>query len=199
MTKNDDKKIRDNAIANIDSVLNQYQSNCGSLAFKEEDGHVSLTVDLKAVSLYKDCSNSALLNEDIYDFAEDISRYFDKPKDLTLNFLFADGTSLEDQERVKTIFKAHYASQYKALKEKLQKQLILALGFVFIGFILLTIHLAYTAYNSDSVYGEIIDIFAWVLIWEAAETLFVNSLDNQTDLKKYLLFYLAKPRTPSAK
>jgi drug/metabolite transporter (DMT)-like permease len=87
----------------------------------------------------------------------------------------------------------HYALKYKELRKKMDKQLILSILFIFIGVLILTIHSIYVSLNSTSIYGEVFDIMAWVFVWEAVQTLFVDSLDNRRDLRMYTLLYMAQP------
>jgi hypothetical protein len=179
------------ALSSLDGVIADYQKNILSSAFKIKDSGLELTVDLRTVPLYEDCSGGTLLNNAIYSFVEDAAFALGEGQALSLRFLFPEGMEEEEKKRVAAIFRAHYAIRYKNLKDRLAKEMILAITFVFIGFLLITIHLPYVSADSNSVYGEMLDIFGWVFAWEAVEILCVNSLDNQNELRSFQLLYTA--------
>jgi hypothetical protein len=191
LQKEQKKKGRD-SLSSVGQVIGAYQSEVLSSAFREKDGRTELTVDLQKVPLYEDCSGGTLLNSSIYAFVEDIAFALADGQEFTLRFLYPAGTAPEEKAKIASIFKAHYAIKYKNIRDRLTKEMVLAISFVFIGFLLITIHLPYVAANSDSVYGEMLDIFGWVFTWEAVEILCVNSLDNQNELKRYRSLYNAE-------
>lgn len=75
----------------------------------------------------------------------------------------------------------------------MDKQLILSILFIFIGFLILTGYTIYKSMNESSVFSEMFDIMAWVFVWEAVQTLFVDSLDNRKEIRMYQLLYLSQP------
>lgn len=185
------EKRKENAA--LDQAVVTYRNTVGKNMMREgEKGDDEILLDLRESSLYQECSNKALLNPAIYDYAEEVVSLFDRHYHLTIHWLFAEDISPEEREQVKAIFRTHYANQHRHLKQKLQKEFLLALFFIFIGFLFLSFHLPFIQANGDSIYGEILDIFGWVLIWEAGSILFVNSLDNQADLTRDLFFFHAK-------
>lgn len=194
MRKNKEPKQRySDLIKEVETTISDYQQGIGSGLMKQNDkGEDELTMDLRTVPLYKDCSNDCLLNPDIYDYAEEAASLFRKHNKLTIRWLFADGISEEEKKKVQTIFRTHYANAFKLLRETLTKELIIAIIFVFTGFLFLSLHWPYVDANSSSIFGEILDIFGWVLIWEAGSILFINSVDNQRELKRDLFFFKAE-------
>ena len=192
MAKNK-KQSRNDQLLEVEEAISKYQKGVGSLIMKHDhDGNDELTVDLTEVPLYKDCSRNCLLNPDIYEYVEEAVSLFHRHKQLTLHWVFAPGVEEEEQAKVQMIFRTHYANAYNDLRHKLRKELILAILFVFIGFLFLSFHLPFIKSNEYSVYGEILDIFGWVLIWEAGSIVFVNSLDNSRELNRDLFFFHAK-------
>ncbi|MCI2068149.1 MAG: hypothetical protein LKJ88_01040 [Bacilli bacterium] len=187
----EEKKKNQAEFAKIDSLISTYKKGIAAHTFKENEELTVITVDLSKIDIYKDCSSETLLNDAIYEFAEDMFSSYSDAEKVSFSFVFPEGMKDEEKQKIKDIFHIHYGSKYKAAKIRLRKQMILSLIFVFIGFILLSLHLIYTTYNADSIYGEIIEIFAWVFIWEAAEALFVNSIDNRSDLNLFSALYLA--------
>src|SRR5574344_2095233 len=173
----ENKKKINAEISRIDSIIDAYKSDKDLKAFEEGRENSTITVNLSQGEIYKEYSGHDLLNHGIYDFVEDAYDLFNNKLHLTIHFIFPEDMGNDEKERIKKIFKTHYAIKFKNNKEKNRKQLILSLIFLFTGFFLITIHLLYTATNSTSVYGEILDIFAWVFVWEACETMFVNSID----------------------
>jgi hypothetical protein len=193
------KQASNNAMAALNDVIVDYQNKILPSAFEEKNGKLILNVDLTSVPFYEDCSGGTLLNGAIYSFVEDIAFSLADGNALSLRFRFPEGTSEEEKKKIAAIFKAHYAIRYKNLREKLNKEMILAIIFVFVGFLLITFHLPYVSANSNSVYGEMLDIFGWVFTWEAVEILCVNAMDNQDELRRYRALYsasLAEEDTP---
>jgi hypothetical protein len=185
------KKYTKESLEKIDDVIYAYQTSILSSSYSEKDGHNELTVDLTSIPLYEDCSNSTLLNQAIYSFVENVAFAFKENFALSVRFLFPSSTSLEERKKVDAIFHAHYAISYKKMLEQLTKEMVLAITFVFIGFLLITFHLPYSNANSNSVYGEMLDIFGWVFTWEAVEILCVNQVERQAELHRYRTLYTA--------
>jgi hypothetical protein len=177
---------------NLESTIIVYQQTYLAPSFKLEGNRLVLTVDLQNIDLYEPCSSGTLLNSGIYSFVEDIAFLLAEGEELSLHFLYKEGTSSEEKTKIQAIFKAHYAILYKNVRDTLTKEMILAIIFVFVGFLLIAFHLPYVSANSNSVYGEMLDIFGWVFTWEAVEILAVNSLSNSAEVRKYKALYSAK-------
>jgi hypothetical protein len=179
------------AISSLDQAIAEYQNTVLPASFVAKGDHLELSVDLRTMSIYEDCSNETLLNSAIYSFIEDVAFSLAGGHELLVRFTFPEGTSEEEKKKVAAIFRAHYAIYYKNLRDKVTKEMILAITFVFIGFLFITFHLPYVNANGQSVYGEMLDIFGWVFTWESVEILCVNSLDRQQELHQYQLLYTA--------
>lgn len=179
-------------VENLEATISAYQKTYLAPCFKTQDNRLVLTVDLQGIDLYEPCSSATLLNGSIYSFVEDIAFLLAEGEELSLHFLYKEGTSEEEKKKIQTLFKAHYAILYKNVRDRLSKEMILAIIFVFIGFLLIAFHLPYVNANSNSVYGEMLDIFGWVFTWEAVEILAVNSLANSSEVRKYKALYSAQ-------
>lgn len=185
------RKERTAAVNSLDETIALYRKEVLKDTFEKKDGRLILTVDLTSVPFYEDCSKNTLLNSAIYSYVEDVAFALADGEELSLRFLFPEGTPEEEKTKVEKIFHAHYAIRYRDMREKITKTMIIAISFVFIGFLLMTLHLLYTAANSDSVYGEMLDVFGWVFAWEAIEMLCVNSFDTGVDLRHCRSLYMA--------
>jgi hypothetical protein len=190
-TPKEKEKARE-SLSLTQKVIADYRESILATSYTEKDGAFVLKVDLTDSPLYQDFSGKTLLNEGLYAFVEDVAFTLAEGQQLTLDFLFPENTSEEEKQKVFAIFKAHYALRYENMRNKLTKEMIMAISFVFVGFLLITVHLPYVAANSSSVYGEMLDIFGWVFTWEAVEILCVNSLDNQGELQRFKALYLAR-------
>jgi hypothetical protein len=188
----DRKEKSRNALGRLDKTISYYRDTILPASFKEKEGSLELLVDLSQSDLYEECSNKTLLNSAIYSFVEDVAFSLAEGHRLSLRFRFPKGLADEEKKRVESIFRAHYAIRYRSLRDRLTKEMILAITFVFIGFVLITLHLPYVNADSNSVYGEMLDIFGWVFTWEAVEILCVNSLENQAELHRSQLLYTAE-------
>jgi hypothetical protein len=200
------KEKSKSALEQLDKTITYYRDTILPASFQEKEGSLELLVDLSQSDLYEECSNGTLLNSAIYSFVEDVAFSLAEGHHLSLRFRFPSGLKDEEKKKIESIFRAHYAIRYKSLRDRLTKEMILAITFVFIGFVLITVHLPYVNADSNSVYGEMLDIFGWVFAWEAVEILCVNSLDNQAELHRSQLLYSAdiaeeesaKPLSPMA-
>lgn len=180
-------------VVSAEEIIHSYQSGIGKNALAQRpDGKGEIRVDLSAVSYYKDCSNGAFLNPAIYDYVEDAISLLDRHRQLAIRWHFRSETSPEEMKRVEAIFQVHYAKILRQIRSKLQKELILAILFIFLGFVFLAVHIFYIKANEYSIYGEILDILGWVLIWQAGSLLFLNSIDNESDIRRDLAFLHAE-------
>jgi hypothetical protein len=192
MKKNKEKKNNQRAkLEKIDSDLAFFQNEIAKDAIKDENGLSTISVDLKEVPLYQEGSSQVFLNQAIFDFVENAYSFLDKNDDFDINFKFAEGVGEEEQAKFKKLFAIHYARKYKDASESFRKRSVIAALFLFIGFILLSIHLYYVSFNSSSVYGEMIDILSWVLVWEAGEFIFLGSFESRAELRMFKNLYLA--------
>jgi hypothetical protein len=187
------EKDTDRELSKVDSLIDSYRKNNTYKAFATKNDISTIEIDLNDNEIYKEYSSHNLLNNSIYDYVEDTYVLFNRKNGLEVKFKFPNKMKDDEKERIKELFRVHYALKYKELRKKMDKQLILSILFIFIGVLILTIHSIYVSLNSTSIYGEVFDIMAWVFVWEAVQTLFVDSLDNRRDLRMYTLLYMAQP------
>jgi len=186
------RKERNEAIAKIDDVISAYKKEVAFETIQDDEERGStIHLDLTSIDIYDPISKDCRLNPDIYDYVEDTINLGEHHNHLNITFTFPKGMEKKEKDKIMQIFKAHYAVAYRDSRARLTKQMILAILFIFMGFVFISLHWLYSGPDSASVYGEIIDIFGWVLIWEAGSSLFVNSLDEQKERARYLAFYLA--------
>ncbi|OPZ34702.1 MAG: hypothetical protein BWY98_00975 [Tenericutes bacterium ADurb.BinA155] len=186
------RKERNAAIAKIDDVISAYKKEIAYETIQDDEEKGStIHLDLTSIDIYDPLSKGSRLNPEIYDYVEDTINLGEHHNHLNITFTFPEKMSQQEKDKIFRIFNAHYAVAYRDSRARLTKQMILAILFVFMGFFFISIHWLYSKDNAYSVYGEILDIFGWVLIWEAGSSLFVNSLDEQKERARYLAFYLA--------
>ncbi len=84
--------------------------------------------------------------------------------------------TIDDDEKI--LYEGAIRSYYKAAETRKTKELfrnnIIALIMVIIGIVVLTVSVLFYVFSHEIV-GEIIDIVAWVFVWEAVDLFFLRS------------------------
>jgi hypothetical protein len=185
------KRIGDE-LKKLNTYIEEYRSDQSIGSYVEADGHSTIYIDLTKDPIYKEYSGGNLLNNNIYDFIEDTYAFAKPGIDLSVSFKFPATMSEQEKSKIKQLYHSHYAIKYKALKQDMRKERIIAWIFMFIGVVLLSLDIAFKVQEPDSVATEVLDIFAWVFIWQAGDMFVFSSLQNYRQANIYLRLFTAK-------
>ncbi|MBQ8448896.1 MAG: hypothetical protein IJX27_08230 [Clostridia bacterium] len=159
---------------------------------KDSDGRV--LVDLRVINDESFLSpysteNHNIISEELSDFIE--HSLAPVPGDKPIHFrIFSDVITEEEQKEYCRAIHSHYGDKYRYTimeKKKLHK-LALIMSLVAIGAMAFMIGIDISGARVE-IFTEIIDIFAWVFMWEAVDIFFLQCTMLNFKQKRYLRLY----------
>ena len=123
------------------------------------------------------------ISKDIGDFIESSTKTFPPKQKLTLRF---HGMNINNREKetYKKAIKDYYQDKYLHMQQKIKKNNLITLLLLIIG----TLVVAFALAINQEIWSEIVDILAWVLLWEAMDTFLFRNIEYRHDKARYLKF-----------
>ncbi len=114
-----------------------------------------------------------VISSEVADFLENCANEFHPREKLTLNI---SGKMLTPDEEIiyKEAIRNYYKLKLKDLLRTIKRKNTFCLIWIIIGIVTLSVMIVFTNLELSKVIIECIDIFAWVFIWEAVDTMFVQ-------------------------
>lgn len=109
-----------------------------------------------------------VISTEVADFIENNTQTIRSNEELTLRIY---GNCIDDQEKVtyRSAIKEYYAKKYLANEKELKRNSFIVLILMCAGILVLAAAI-FLEYRRDSIiWSEVIDIVAWVLLWEAVD------------------------------
>lgn len=114
-----------------------------------------------------------VISNEVANFLENCANEFHPKTLLSLN-IHCEKLSDNDMQMFNKAIKNYYTLQYHDLLRDIKRKKIFGISCIIIGVIALSIMIILSNLNIGAVLTECINIFAWVFIWEAVDTLFVQ-------------------------
>lgn len=173
----------------IDKSIEEYRKDITITNYQESDAECVIFINLEKDKIYKEYSEKALLCNEVYDFIDDTYQYVKKTLNLRLELTFPKDMSEEEKDRIIKIIKVHYAINYDKVRKDINRIKLLSLLLLSIGVLMLLFFGLLEWYGFNFVLREIIDVFAWVFIWESCDLfVFTNTQNRFQALKNLRLF-----------
>ena len=128
-----------------------------------------------------------VINGEVAEFIENNTASVNPKENLTLRIY---STVIDDEEKAlyKKAIKSYYTEKYKANGIELKKAHIISAILLIMGIFVLALAVLADYFFESDVWPEVIDIFAWVLIWESADISIFKSNLLRTNKKRYSSF-----------
>ena len=123
------------------------------------------------------------ISQPIGDFIELSTKTLPPKQKLTLRF-HGMNTNSKEKETYKKAIKDYYQDKYLHISQKIKKNNLFALLLLLIGTLVIALALAI----NFKVGAEIVDILAWVLLWECMDVVLFRNMENRHDKNRYLKF-----------
>lgn len=139
----------------------------------ETDGEgravVNMTVDDD--SNFLSCfspSKTPIISADVADFIESNTQSIPPNQQLTLRI---HGNCIDEHEKViyKNAIGEYYTERYLANERELKRNRIITLILSLLGILVLALAIFLEYQNDSIIWSEVVDIVAWVLLWEAVD------------------------------
>lgn len=128
------------------------------------------------------------LNPELHEFIVDKARFVPAPKDIRIRLY--TGTSINEKE-VEMAIRNDSKKEYIETKKESRRNLIFSAIMLIVGCLFLALMVLLHSYF-DSIYLEVIDILAWVFVWEAADSFFLQRMEIKHKMRTYLKLYSAE-------
>lgn len=154
------------------------------------DGCVIIDMNVKDdsdfLSVYS-TSDVPVINGDVAEFIENNTAAINPKENLLLRIY---SSVIDDEEKAvyKKAIKSYYKEKYKASLRELRKAHIISSVLLLLGVLVLALAVIADYFFESDVWPEVIDIFAWVLIWESADISIFKSNTLRANKKRYLSF-----------
>lgn len=131
-------------------------------------------------------SDIPVISPSVADFLENSTRSV-LPKEQLALHVKSDCIDEKEKELYPKAIKEYYVQHLISTKKELRANNLIALFLAVAGIFVLTIALLLN-YFIGVVWAEVIDIVAWVLLWEAVDIKFFKTRELSLKIKRYLAF-----------
>lgn len=132
-----------------------------------------------------------LLSEPVYEYLESFESIHLAPNEIKLEIHIDEKTSDEKINDFSSAIKNKYEKQYIKYNSQIKIKAISSMILLFFGIIVIgiMIWLDYQFFNDrNNIWIEVIDIFAWVLVWEAFDKFIFERKDVKNMAKRAIKF-----------
>lgn len=188
------KKEKEILFKRIDDTINDYQTNIAVNTYKESvDENVSfIYLDLKNTQIYNNFGGNCLLNNEIFEFIDAQLKLVKVNNSVTFVISYPQNMEDVEKDKIEKIIKAHYAINIKILKKDILKTNIIGWVLLAVGILTLVGYGLLNYFNVNFIFMEVIDIFAWVFVWESCSTFAFKNSDNKFEMLKNIKLFNAK-------
>ena len=134
---------------------------------------------------YYDLEGENVLDKEFDEFLEAKADAIPLKTELALHF-HVKNASEEKREEIDRVFKSHHKRQFRALKRKLHKVTMFTTYMLFMFLIFFVIYIPFVVFNVHFIAQFIVEIIAWVFLWEVVDQWFMHRREIKHEmLKKY--------------
>ena len=168
---------------NLSTKRNQFVDNEAVINMIVKD-------DENFLSMFSE-TDTPVISEDVADFIETSSKAILPNKQLTLK-IKSDCIDDEEKEIYRKAIKEYYKEQCVATTREINKNNLISLFLFIAGVFVLGLAFLLQVKSTLSFWAEIIDIVAWVFVWESVDILCFKTSSLRRKTKKYLSFISMK-------
>lgn len=157
---------------------------------RDEENRVIIDMNVKCdddfLSVYSS-STIPTVNTEVAEFIENNAEPIPPHEPISLRI---HGKTIDDGEKIiyEKAIRTYYKEKFDKNKKELHRNNIISSLLLFFGILVLALAIFVDYVFESAIWAEVIDIFAWVLIWEAADTLLFKSHALRTKKIKYSSF-----------
>ena len=99
---------------------------------------------------------------------------------------------IDDDEKIlyRKAIREYYTEKYAAVNRELKKNHLIALALGVIGIFVLAAAIVVGYFYESAIWAEVIDIVAWVFLWEAVDIAFLETRKLKLDRQKYIAYVM---------
>ena len=132
-------------------------------------------------------NDTPVISHEVAEFIEHSTDSLPPNELLTLRI---HSSCIDDQEKIlyQNAIKEYYLQKYISNENELKRNNIIAFVLALAGVFTLAFKILYEYMNNNIVWAEVIDIVAWVLLWEGADIVFFGNRALNLKKKRYLSY-----------
>lgn len=157
---------------------------------RDEDGRViiDMTVadDSDFLSPFSG-GKTAVISESVADFLENATRTVLPREELNLR-IASNCIDEEEKSRYSSAIKEYYSEKFRANEKEYKFNNFLALSLAVLGVLVLTLAIFLSHRLSSVIWSEVVDIVAWVFLWEAVDIKCFRMREMSLKRKRYAAF-----------
>ncbi|MBE6609338.1 MAG: hypothetical protein E7634_01575 [Ruminococcaceae bacterium] len=159
---------------------------------EEKRAVINMTVknDDGFLSQYSE-DRTPMISEDVSTFIENSVSGLVPSESLTLR-IHSDCIDDEEKAEYKNAIKEYYTKRYVSDKRELRRNTLIALLLAAAGIIALFAAIIVEIQTDSPIWTEVVDIIAWVLIWEAVDIMVFRNRELRVNCLRYLAFISMK-------
>ena len=167
---------------------------------RDEENRIILNMHVKddtnILSVFSE-NDEPVISTEIADFLENITQSIHSDEKFALH-IKSDCIDSEEQKLYEKAIKQYYTEKYIAVDRELKHYNRVALVLSLIGIFVLAVSI-FIEYSRQSIlWSEVIDIVAWVFLWEAVDIKFFQIRKLKENRKRYAAFVDMKIRYEDA-
>ena len=132
-------------------------------------------------------SNSPIISEQVATFIENSTDSIKQNEKLSLHIKH-NNITVEKQEKYRKAISEYYTQKYIKTNLEYRRNNIIVASLTLLGILVLTLQLLFDYIISNSILSEVINIFAWVLLWEAVDVGFFKNHKIKLKQNRYLSY-----------
>ena len=132
-------------------------------------------------------NETPVISQEVADFIETSTNTLNPRDQLTLKI---KSSCIDENEKVlyRKAIKEYYAEKYAATRQELKKNYFIAYSLALIGIFVLALAVFLEYRRESLIWSEVIDIVAWVFLWEAVDISFLQTRKLKMDRRRYISF-----------
>ncbi|MBQ9792794.1 MAG: hypothetical protein IJW32_03540 [Clostridia bacterium] len=146
--------------------------------------------DENFLSVFSETDTPVISNE-VANFIETSAKAIAPNKNLTLK-IKSDCIDNQEKELYRKAIKEYYKEQSVATSRELNKSNLIALFLTIAGIFVLALAFLLEQHMPISFWAELVDIVAWVFLWEAVDVFCFKTRMMRLQIKKYMSFISMK-------
>lgn len=178
-------------VEKLKKEIGSYLSDESFLNYSEDEDKATIHIYLNHDNAYDAISGNSLLNSDIYQSIDETLSYIDKKKKVCIELHFEGDFEDKEKERIYKAFKVHYAQEVLKGKKQSFRIKMLSLVLLIVGALFLISDGLLLAFGNNFIFQNIIEIIAWVFIWEATNVFFFENASNKREFIKNIVIFNA--------
>jgi len=171
------KKLADEKLAQKQVVFDENDRVVLSMHVKNDDGFLSEFSS----------KNTPVISSSVAEFLEESAYGVPLKNGITLNI---ESNCIDENEKIEyeKAIREYYSEKYVSNEKELKKHHAISYFLIVLGVFILALAIYFNVKFGFLICSEIMDIVAWVFLWEATDILCFKSKELRDKRKKYLAF-----------